>query len=222
VFNDGLNEKAQATSQFIGRKVAGLGFEKCRVGSKGQAGFYWDEKLIGRLKARYFPVPASTLSSVTSETPETSAAMDKSPPIVSSSSPEVTEVKPIKQGTIYIYDSAETDAFATLTHEIVEFKLKEVTRVYRVLVNNLTDGYEKLAYQRKENFIEFIARLMELKKEDLHFKGMISSPRDKHYPIESHFSLNLRTSRFSILYQTLPVLALSSQRCRATNAAGTT
>ena len=68
VFNDGLTEKDQATSRFIGRKVAALGFEKCRVGGKGQAGFFWDATLIDRLKARYFP----NGSQLTSETPETS------------------------------------------------------------------------------------------------------------------------------------------------------
>jgi hypothetical protein len=70
----------------------------------------------------------------------------------------------IKQVTLYINDQTKTDAFATFTHEIIEFKLKEVTRVYRVLINNLVDGYEKLAYQQKEEFIEFMLKLMEVKK----------------------------------------------------------
>jgi hypothetical protein len=70
----------------------------------------------------------------------------------------------IKHGIIYIYDQAETDAFATFLHEAIEFKLKEVTRVYRVLINSLIDGYEKLAYQQKEEFIEFIPRLFEAKE----------------------------------------------------------
>ena len=75
-FNDGLTEKEQATSRFIGRKVAGLGFEKCRVGGKGQAGFFWDATLIARLKARYFP-PSPKSTTVTPETPETTVSMDK-------------------------------------------------------------------------------------------------------------------------------------------------
>jgi hypothetical protein len=75
-FNDGLNEKDQATSRFIGRKVAALGFEKCRVGGKGQAGFYYNADLINRLKARYFPTTSKSTSE-TSETPETSVSMGK-------------------------------------------------------------------------------------------------------------------------------------------------
>ncbi len=67
----------------------------------------------------------------------------------------------IRQDRIYIYDQTETDAFATFTHEIIEFKLKEVNKVYRVLINSLIDGYEKLAYQQEEEFIEFIPILID-------------------------------------------------------------
>jgi hypothetical protein len=73
----------------------------------------------------------------------------------------------IRQGTIYIYDHQESEAFATFTHEVIEFKLREVTKVYRVLINNLIDGYEKLAYQQKEDFIEFIPKLIETQKQQV-------------------------------------------------------
>jgi hypothetical protein len=53
-FNIGLVEKEQSSSRFIGRKVAALGFEKCRL-SGGPSGFFWNEQLIERLKARYYP-----------------------------------------------------------------------------------------------------------------------------------------------------------------------
>ncbi len=62
--------------------------------------------------------------------------------------------------------SIHGDAFATFTHEIIEFKLKEVTRVYRELINNPIDGYEKLAYQQKEDFIEFVPKLIKITKTD--------------------------------------------------------
>ena len=90
VFNDGLTEKDQATSRFIGRKVAALGFEKCRVGGKGQAGFFWDATLIDRLKARYFP-NGSQLTSETPETSETSVIMEKQS-LTGYLNTEVTEV----------------------------------------------------------------------------------------------------------------------------------
>jgi DNA-binding PucR family transcriptional regulator len=70
----------------------------------------------------------------------------------------------IKHGAICIYDQRQTDALATFTHEIIEFKLKQVTQVYRALINSLIEGYEKLAYQQKEAFIEFLPKLIEAQK----------------------------------------------------------
>jgi hypothetical protein len=72
-FNDGLPEKDQGSSRFIGRKVAALGFEKCRL-SGGPSGFYWDLKLIERLRARYFPTGSKT-TSLTSQNSQTSLDM---------------------------------------------------------------------------------------------------------------------------------------------------
>jgi hypothetical protein len=76
-FNEDLPEKDKGTSRFIGRKVASLGFEKCRVGSRGQNGFFWDIKLIDRLQLRYYP----KTTSVTSVTSETTVATEKLSPI---------------------------------------------------------------------------------------------------------------------------------------------
>jgi len=59
-FNVGLSEKEQLKTTQVGRKVAALGFEKCRFGG-GKSGFFWDIKLIERLKARYEP-PSETPS----------------------------------------------------------------------------------------------------------------------------------------------------------------
>jgi len=62
---------------------------------------------------------------------------------------------------LLIYDEAETDAWETLCHEVVEYKLKSVTQVYRMLVNQLIEGYEKLAYQQKERFIKALPEIFE-------------------------------------------------------------
>jgi hypothetical protein len=77
---------------------------------------------------------------------------------------------------IYNCDHQETEAFATFAHEIIEYKLKEVTRIYRVLINNLIEGYKKLAYQQKEDFIEFIPKFVEVQKQQINFakKGKLS------------------------------------------------
>jgi len=91
VFNQGLSEKEQVTSRFIGRKLVGLGFEKCRL-SGGPSGYHWDAELVERLKKRYYPTP-SNLTSLTSQTSQTSLNTEK-PSLAKQSSSEVSEVIP--------------------------------------------------------------------------------------------------------------------------------
>ena len=67
----------------------------------------------------------------------------------------------IKSSTIFIYSPSESDAWNTFTHEIVEFKLKDVTSTYRTIINTFIEALEKLAYERKEQFIEFLPKLFE-------------------------------------------------------------
>ncbi|MEM0358357.1 MAG: hypothetical protein QXL77_08330 [Candidatus Bathyarchaeia archaeon] len=69
-YNEGLPEKEHVTSQLVGRIVTRLGFEKCRTGQKGLAGFFWDTQIIERLKMRYYPQQTlSKLPSVSSVPP---------------------------------------------------------------------------------------------------------------------------------------------------------
>jgi hypothetical protein len=79
--------------------------------------------------------------------------------------PDADKHGEILSRSLLIYDVEEADAWETFTHELVEYKLKEVTQVYRTLVNQLIDGYEKLAYQQKERFIDFLPKLIEALKE---------------------------------------------------------
>jgi hypothetical protein len=65
----------------------------------------------------------------------------------------------------------EQDAWATFTHEVIEFKLKTVTMIYRTMINSLIDGYEKLVYQEKEEFIEFIPKLIKPRRLSLREKS---------------------------------------------------
>jgi len=67
----------------------------------------------------------------------------------------------IKVDTIYIYDVDPEEAWLTFLHEVLEFKLDEVTRVYRALVNGLIEAYEKLIYDRKERFLELVPEIFE-------------------------------------------------------------
>ncbi|MCK4434986.1 hypothetical protein KAU92_05795, partial [Candidatus Bathyarchaeota archaeon] len=60
-FNLNLRENEQVSNPFIGRRVVGLGFERCRL-SGGLSGYFWDTELIDRLKKRYYPTPSGVPS----------------------------------------------------------------------------------------------------------------------------------------------------------------
>ena len=72
----------------------------------------------------------------------------------------------IKSNVLFLYDSEEKEAWATFGHEITEYKLQSVTRPYRILINNLIDAVEKSVYAEKEQFIDFLPRMMEVIKEE--------------------------------------------------------
>jgi hypothetical protein len=65
---------------------------------------------------------------------------------------------------IIIYDVNEGEVWDTFIHEIIEYKLKKVTNVYRETVNALIDVIQKVAYTEKESFIETIPTLIMLSK----------------------------------------------------------
>jgi hypothetical protein len=66
----------------------------------------------------------------------------------------------IKCGAIVIYDCNGEDAWSTLIHECLEFKLQRVTAPYRKIINLLIDAFEEICYQEKEEFLENIPRLL--------------------------------------------------------------
>jgi len=60
---------------------------------------------------------------------------------------------------LFIYDQEESEAWLTFQHELYEYKFKEVTFAYRTLINSLIEVFEKLAYERKEKFLEFLPQI---------------------------------------------------------------
>ena len=55
----------------------------------------------------------------------------------------------------------EKEAWVTFSHEITEYKLQAVTRPYRILINNLIEAVEKSVYAEKEQFIDFLPKMVE-------------------------------------------------------------
>ncbi|MDR0470613.1 MAG: hypothetical protein LBH79_02660 [Nitrososphaerota archaeon] len=66
----------------------------------------------------------------------------------------------IRGNVLFIYDVEEGEAWRTLMHELTEFKLDGVTRPYRLLVNGLIEVVEKTVYAQKEEFIDFLPKLV--------------------------------------------------------------
>ena len=71
----------------------------------------------------------------------------------------------IKGNVIFLYDSEKSEAWSTFTHEVTEYKLQAVTRPYRILINNLIEAVEKSIYAEKEQFIDFLPKMMEVIRE---------------------------------------------------------
>ncbi|MGA2680624.1 MAG: hypothetical protein ABSF44_02365 [Candidatus Bathyarchaeia archaeon] len=71
----------------------------------------------------------------------------------------------IKGNVIFLYDASEIEAWQTFTHEVTEYKLQNVTRPYRLLINNLIEAVEKSIYAEKEQFIDFLPKMIETIKE---------------------------------------------------------
>jgi hypothetical protein len=66
---------------------------------------------------------------------------------------------------LFIYDSDEKEAWFTLHHEIAEYKLQSVTRLYRLLVNSLIEAIEKSLYAQKEEFLNSLPKMSAIIKE---------------------------------------------------------
>jgi hypothetical protein len=68
--------------------------------------------------------------------------------------------------TIFLFDEDESEAWLTFEHEILEYRLKAVTDVYREMANSLIEAFERLAYKRKEEFLEAIPNILKVIEEE--------------------------------------------------------
>ena len=71
----------------------------------------------------------------------------------------------IRGNVIFLYDLEESEAWQTFTHEVTEFKLQGVTRPYRLMINSLIEALEKSVYAEKEQFIDFLPKMIDVIKE---------------------------------------------------------
>jgi hypothetical protein len=66
----------------------------------------------------------------------------------------------VKGNTIYIYESEEEKAVNTLIHEFIDLLVSRTLELYVSLVNAMIKLLSDIAYRRKEETIETIARLL--------------------------------------------------------------
>jgi len=64
--------------------------------------------------------------------------------------------------TIFLFDEEESEAWLTFQHEILEYRLKAVSDVYREMANSLIEAFERLAYKRKEQFLDSIPETVKI------------------------------------------------------------
>lgn len=56
----------------------------------------------------------------------------------------------IKDGIVLIYDTSEPECWNSLLHEIIEWRLRPVLKLYRDAINSLISLLEQCAYTEKE------------------------------------------------------------------------
>jgi len=71
----------------------------------------------------------------------------------------------IKGNTILIHGSSKAECWNSLIHEVVEYRLKPLLRIYREAINSLISLLEQVAYSQKEQAVENIMKDFEQWKE---------------------------------------------------------
>ncbi len=66
----------------------------------------------------------------------------------------------VKGEIIYIYEEDEERAINTLKHEFLDYLISSVTEPYRLVVNVFIRTLNEIAYDRKEEFIEKLVKLL--------------------------------------------------------------
>jgi hypothetical protein len=68
----------------------------------------------------------------------------------------------VKGSLLYVYDSDQETALATLRHEILDYAISKAIEPYRKIVNKLIEILNEEAYERKEILIETLVSAIQL------------------------------------------------------------
>jgi hypothetical protein len=61
---------------------------------------------------------------------------------------------------LFLYDVDPQQAWETFQHELLEWKFKRASKVYRTIINSLIGALETLVYQNKEQFLDSIPQIL--------------------------------------------------------------
>ena len=64
--------------------------------------------------------------------------------------------------TLLIYDGDVDQAWQTLMHEVLEWRMRDALRLYREITNSLIELVEKECYRRKEKFLESVPTIVKV------------------------------------------------------------
>ena len=66
----------------------------------------------------------------------------------------------VRENTIFIYETHEQEAIATLRHELLDFLVSKAVQKYQEVTNALIHMINSEAYKAKEEVVEVLSRLL--------------------------------------------------------------
>lgn len=67
----------------------------------------------------------------------------------------------LRDNVIYVYELSEQDAIVTLRHEFIDFLVSQAVESYRELANTLIRLKNRDAYEKKEEIVEGVRKLLD-------------------------------------------------------------
>jgi len=66
----------------------------------------------------------------------------------------------VKDGVVYIYESREDRAVEALRHEFIDYIVSQAIEPYKSVANKLIQLLNEIAYKKKEEIVENLAKLL--------------------------------------------------------------
>jgi len=64
----------------------------------------------------------------------------------------------LEEHLVMVYDKEEAEAWRSLFHEILEYRLRSLLSPYRKIINSLIEGIEEITYSEKERILDQVMK----------------------------------------------------------------